>query len=267
MNCGFTIRFLCLVLSAVGLELFAATVLAQAPSPPPDRGSGARAGAGVAAATPAPAGRNAPSETVRERIAPNGTRIIERMIGVKVTTLPDGSEQRIHDSGVVERQLKDGTLIQTFPSGQVQTLYPDGRKLIEADTKDDKGRKGRIAQMLGKDGKPVVTRLTMGGRVQITYPDNTFAFEYIGEDDKGGKLTLTERFGPDGHISARELVNAHGRKREGEEEWTIKRWQRSEDDKTEVQSVERYGRGGSVVQQQVLEETRRPVTAGVPMAR
>ncbi len=194
-----------------------------------------------------------------ETIARDGTRYIERIKGVKTEVTADGTEVSTYDNGVVERKLPDGTRVVRDSKGIVQTTYPDGRKLLEGKATTQDGREVQIAQLFGKDGKPISSRLSDGTRVQVNYPDGTFALEYPGEDEKGAKLTLIERHGADGHLQARDLVREDGRKREGEEEWTIKRWLRS-DGGLEVQVVERYGLGGSVLKQEILKETTRPIS-------
>lgn len=195
----------------------------------------------------------------REAIAKDGTRIIERRSGVKTQVAADGVEVSTFPDGSTERKFPDGKVVSRDAKGTVQTKFPDGRKILEGKATLQDGREVEASQEYDKDGKLIASRIsdTDKGRVQVSYSDKTFAFEYPAEDEKGEKVTLIEKYSAEGQLMARELMRADGRKREGQEEWTIKRWMPSPSSpRVKIQVLERYGLGGSVLKQEVLVEAK-----------
>ncbi|MHA3771685.1 hypothetical protein ACXR0O_09120 [Verrucomicrobiota bacterium sgz303538] len=202
----------------------------------------------------------------RETIARDGTRIIERRSGVKTQVAADGVEVSTFPDGSTERKFPDGKVVARDAKGTVQTKFPDGRKILEGKATTQDGREVEASQEYDKDGKLIASRIsdTDKGRVQVSYSDKSFAFEYPAEDEKGEKVTLIEKYSAEGQLMARELMRADGRKREGQEEWTIKRWMPSPSSpRVKIQVLERYGLGGSVLKQEVLAEAKvEPLTPG-----
>jgi hypothetical protein len=184
-----------------------------------------------------------------------GVRHLEHKDGAKSTVQRDGSWETIFPNGLREQVSVEGRRTLTDGKGNVEIYEIDGSHSVEGDGQTDGGRKVRVRDTFGVDGKRIGHRVKSGDSSYEERADGTKIVETDVTGEDGTPMIITEQVGEDGQQSKGKLRRAdNGVGPKGSEIWAVRR-------KLHLQGgivadvIEKYS-GFGLYAQEMLSQTR-----------
>ena len=153
-----------------------------------------------------------------------GVRHLEHKDGAKSTVQRDGSWETVFPNGLREQVSVEGRRTLTDGKGNVEIYETDGSHVVEGDGRTDNGRKVRVRDTFGVDGKRLSHRVKSGDSSYEERADGTKIVETEVTSEEGVPMIITEQVGEDGQQSKgklRRADNSVGPK--GSEIWVVRR--------------------------------------------